>query len=186
MKERLPIDQIQEAWQLATKMHHGQKYGGPDDGEHVEYMNHIGSVAFEVLAATMIESDLDRNLAIHCAILHDIVEDSDLSPEELVTRFGKSIADGVLALTKSKKIEGKQEKMLDSLQRIKQQPREVWAVKMADRICNLYAPPFYWDNAKKLTYLEEARLIHRELQEGSKYLADRLASKIAAYQRFIA
>jgi hypothetical protein len=32
----------------------------------------------------------------------------------------------------------KEQQMPDSLQRIRQQPKEVWLVKMADRICNLY------------------------------------------------
>lgn len=29
------IDEIQEIWQLATKLHNGQKYGGSKDGEQV-------------------------------------------------------------------------------------------------------------------------------------------------------
>jgi hypothetical protein len=29
---------------------------------------------------------------------------------------------------------------------------------MADRICNLYAPPYFWKEAKKEKYLEEAKL----------------------------
>ena len=75
--------------------------------------------------------------------------------------------------------------MLDSLKRIKQQPKEVWAVKMADRICNLYAPPFYWTNEKKKTYREEAMLIHRELKDGNAYLAERLGRKIEEYRAYI-
>ena len=62
---------------------------------------------------------------------------------------------------------------------------EIWAVKLADRICNLYAPPFYWSNDKKRAYLEEAKLIHAALKEGNVYLANRLALKIQEYQRFI-
>jgi (p)ppGpp synthase/HD superfamily hydrolase len=71
------------------------------------------------------------------------------------------------------------------LKRIKEQPKEIWAIKMADRIANLYAPPFYWTNEKKSEYLEEARLIHDELRAGNKYLEVRLANKIIEYQKFI-
>jgi (p)ppGpp synthase/HD superfamily hydrolase len=185
MNEKWSIDELQDAWQLATKMHDGQKYGGQNQGEQIEYINHIGSVVFEILTAITIENDMDSNLAIKCAILHDTIEDTDLSYDDILNRFGHKIANGVLALTKNENLSEKKEKMLDSLKRIKEQPKEIWAIKMADRIANLYAPPYYWTNEKKKEYLEEARLIHHELQAGNKYLGMRLADKIIAYQKFI-
>jgi len=148
-------------------------------------MNHIGSVAFEVLTAAAIEKDFNVHLAMHCAVLHDTLEDTALTYEELANQFGTTVAEGVLALTKSNTIADKQTKMLDSLARIKKQPKEVWAVKMADRIVNLYAPPFYWDNEKKKAYRAEAQLIYDALKGGNHYLAERLAAKIEAYQRFL-
>jgi (p)ppGpp synthase/HD superfamily hydrolase len=179
------IDDLQEAWHVATKMHDGQKYGGAETEEQIEYLNHIGSVAFEVLAATAIDRNLNAGLAIKCAMLHDTLEDTALAFADLEKQFGVDVANGVMALTKDSNIPDKRAKMLDSLKRIKQQPKEIWAVKMADRICNLNAPPFYWDNGKKQEYLNEAWLIHGELQEGCKYLADRLAAKIKDYKKFI-
>jgi (p)ppGpp synthase/HD superfamily hydrolase len=179
------IDKIQDAWQLATRLHDGQKYGGATEGEKIEYINHIGSVVFEILAATSVDKDLDPALAIPCALLHDTLEDTKLTYEELLNQFGKSVAGGVLALTKSPDISDKREKMNDSLKRIKAQPREVWAVKMADRISNLYAPPYYWNVDKKREYVTEARLIHRELKDGSSYLAQRLEEKIHKYEALI-
>jgi (p)ppGpp synthase/HD superfamily hydrolase len=75
--------------------------------------------------------------------------------------------------------------MMDSLRRIKQQPIEVWAVKMADRISNLYEPPFYWNDDKKLKYIAEAEVLHNELKDGNEYLANRLKLKINEYHRFL-
>ena len=72
--------------------------------------------------------------------------------------------------------------MIDSLNRIKVQPKEIWAVKMADRICNLYAPPYYSDKSKKEKYLEEAKTIYESLKEGNDYLAKRLLGKIETYK----
>lgn len=185
MANQWSIDELQEVWQLATRKHDGQKYGGQEQGEQIEYLNHIGSVTFEIMAASLVEKELDINLALKCAVLHDTIEDTNLTQEEIVYKYGTNVADGVLALTKNSQIEGKKEKMVDSLKRIKSQPKEIWAVKMADRIVNLYAPPFYWSNEKKKEYVEEARLIHDQLKEGSKYLADRLAKKMEEYQKFI-
>lgn len=184
MNNKWTIDTVQAAWMLATKIHEGQHYGGSNEGEHIAYINHIGSVVFEVMTAITQSVDMDSDLALQCAMLHDSIEDTSLGYDDILQQFGKDVADGVLALTKSKTIEGKREKMLDSLTRIKQQPTEIWAIKMADRICNLYAPPYYWTTAKKIEYLEEAQLIHRELQAANQYLANRLMAKIIEYRKF--
>ena len=180
------IDTLQDIWQLATELHDGQKYGGPAKGQQIEYINHIGSVVFEVMAALDQMENMNAELALSCAILHDSLEDTGITFEQIHSKFGLAVAEGVLALTKSPAIADKDEKMQDSLARIRQQPHEIWAVKMADRICNLYAPPFYWSNEKKQAYLEEAKLIHAALKDGNVYLANRLALKIQEYQRFIA
>lgn len=179
------IDEIQEIWQLATKLHNGQKYGGSKDGEQVEYINHIGSVVFEILNAIQSTENMNAGLAIKCAILHDTIEDTAVTYEKINELFGPEVACGVLALTKNDKIEGQIEKMIDSLKRIKEQPIEIWAVKMADRISNLYQPPYYWKDEKKLKYIEEAEIIFNELKDGNKYLAERLKTKIKEYHRFL-
>lgn len=179
------IDEIQKVWQLASKLHDGQKYGGFEEGKKVEYINHIGSVVFEILNAMRSTENMNSDLAIKCAILHDTIEDTALTYEKVNELFGPEVARGVLALTKNDEIEGQNEKMLDSLKRIKEQPTEIWAVKLADRITNLYEPPYYWTDVKKLNYINEAEMILDELKEGNKYLAERLKTKIKEYHRFL-
>ncbi len=179
------IDKLQVLWYLASKLHQQQTYGGAEEGLHLAYISHIGSVTFEVLNALQFEKGWDQDLALSCALLHDALEDTPLPFDTIATTFGVAVAQGVAALTKDDTLATKQQRMADSLARIQAQPREVWAVKMADRICNLYAPPFYWDTDKKTAYLSEARLIHKELHPASEYLADRLENKIRAYERFL-
>lgn len=178
------IDELQDIWKLVSKLHDGQKYGGQEEGEDVEYLNHIGSVTFEMLNAINVEPSLNVGLAIKCAMLHDSIEDTEYSYEKVKAAFGEEVAKGVSALTKNEALP-KEERMMDSLQRIKQQPKAVWAVKLADRISNLSAPPYYWDNEKKANYIAEARLILAELKEGSPYLASRLEKKIDDYHKYL-
>jgi (p)ppGpp synthase/HD superfamily hydrolase len=185
MKSNSLIDKIQGAWQLATRLHTGQSYGGQQEGEKIEYINHIGSVVFEVSNAFKQESGLNEELGILCAILHDTIEDTEATFESIRDTFGIQVAEGVSALTKNETLEPKEQRMTDSLDRIKKQPKEVWAVKLADRICNLYAPPFYWNNEKKAAYIEEAQVIYDHLKEGNEYLADRLKEKIERYREFL-
>jgi guanosine-3',5'-bis(diphosphate) 3'-pyrophosphohydrolase len=75
--------------------------------------------------------------------------------------------------------------MTDSLRRIKALRKEVWAVKLADRITNLQPPPSHWSNTKKIEYQEEAGIILKELQGGNIYLENRLESKIIEYRSYI-
>jgi (p)ppGpp synthase/HD superfamily hydrolase len=185
MKQNWSIDEIQAAWKLASKLHYGQKYAGSNEGEQFEYLNHIGGVTFEILYAIGQKEAIDADLAIKCAILHDTIEDTELKYDAVKNEFGEAVADGVLALTKNEKLESKAAMTSDSLQRIKGQPKAVWAVKLADRIINLSPPPFHWTTEKRLKYFEEAKLIHRELKDGNAYLANRLLMKIENYKIYI-
>ncbi|KGE85035.1 MAG: HD domain-containing protein [Phaeodactylibacter xiamenensis] len=176
------IEVLQEAWYMASKLHAGQKYGGKNEGEELEYISHIGSVAFEILGAGLHDPDMDIDFAVKCAVLHDTIEDTELSYDDIMSTFGPRVADGVKALTKDESLSDKRAMMVDSLTRIKRQPKEVAMVKMADRICNLYSPPFYWDSEKRSAYREEATLILNSLESASGYLSNRLRRKIKDYK----
>jgi len=181
----ITIEELQDTWQLVSRLHNGQKYGGNAQGEQIEYINHVGSVTFEILHAIQLDPGMNAGLAVKCALLHDTIEDTSVSHQDILQLFGNEVAEGVSALTKNTDIPSKKLQMEDSLRRIKLQPKEVWAVKLADRIVNLYAPPYYWNEEKKTQYLEEAKLILKELSAGNAYLAQRLEQKINAYSKFI-
>lgn len=168
------------AFNFAARAHRDQKLPGTD----YPYLYHVSLVSMEILAALNGEEERDGNLAIQCALLHDVLEDTDTSFEQLRSEFGSEVANGVRALTKNRSLSGSAG-IRDSLNRIVEQPREVWMVKMADRITNLQPPPAHWDEEKIREYREEAILIHERLREGSLLLAERLRLMIDNYQRFI-
>ncbi len=175
-----------KAWYFASIRHTGQKYGSHEEGVQIDYLTHLGKVSMEVIwAIGQSNEPYHADLAVQCAILHDTIEDTSTTYEELNSLFGNQVADGVLALTKNEKLATKKEQMLDSLLRIKQQPKEIWMVKMADRISNLHQPPYYWDDNKICSYIEEAKLIHENLYVANEELANRLEEKIERYKIFI-
>lgn len=92
-------------------------------------------------------------------MLHDVIEDTETSYDDLEKQFGTDVALGVLALTKDINLPSKEEQMIDTLDRIRKQPVEIRMVKMADRITNLQPPPHYWSGEKIQNYRKEARLI---------------------------
>ncbi len=162
------------ALHFAADRHRGQLVPG---GER-PYVVHVTSVAMEIIAA--IADARDPDLAIACALLHDTIEDTETTYDEVAAAFGNAVADGVRALSKSADVP-KAERMADSLRRIRLQPREVWMVKLADRITNLQPAPPKWDAAKKTAYRDEAIAIVEALGEASPLLAARIRLKIAAY-----
>ena len=170
----------QSAIKFAAEKHLGQKVPGTD----LPYVVHLSNVAMEVIIASFNTDNFNLGLAVQAALLHDTLEDTSTELAELECKFGNEVATAVSALTKNFNLP-KERSMKDSLARIKRMPSEVWAVKLADRISNLQSPPAYWDNGKKISYLEEARVILNELKNGNEFLARRLGTKIEEYRIYI-
>ncbi|MGK5093355.1 HD domain-containing protein [Deltaproteobacteria bacterium TL4] len=171
-------ERYSEAWRFAAEVHNHQQLPGSD----LPYLTHIGWVTMEVTAILSVEHVHDPNLAIQCALLHDVIEDTATTYDHLRQNFGVNVANGVLALSKDPGIE-KELQLQDSLNRIRQQPREIWMVKLADRIANLQPPPSHWNTDKIKKYGDEAQVIYDLLKEGSPLLSERLLDKIQNYQR---
>jgi (p)ppGpp synthase/HD superfamily hydrolase len=175
------IDCYARAWEFVTLRHMGQSYGGRQQGQQIPYINHLASVAAEVAWGIGGDPAWDIDLAIQCALLHDVIEDTDTSFEQVRSEFGGAVASGVQALTKDTSIDSRAMQMSDSLARIQLQSKEIWAVKLADRIANLYHPPFYWTSEKIDQYKVESHAILAALGSANARLAARLADKIAGY-----
>ena len=172
----------QEALRFASARHAENDQKVP--GTNLPYAVHISNVAMEILIAGYHTPDFNLGFAMQVALLHDTLEDTQTSCREIEENFGREVAEGVLALSKNSQLQ-KEDQMADSLNRIKAQPFEVWAVKLADRITNLQPPPTHWNEKKKLNYLTEAMLILKELGHGNDYLAIRLQLQIDEYRNYI-
>jgi len=147
------------------------------------YLVHVCSVAAEVIAALEVEAHDRPDLAVTCALLHDVAEDTPVGLDRIEAEFGADVAAGVSALTKDSS-KPKDEQMADSLARIRTQPREIWMVKLADRITNLQPPPAHWPAEKCARYRVEAEKILLALGEASDVLSGRFRHRLAEYQRF--
>ena len=178
-------DLYNQALWFAAFAHQGQTI----PGQKISYLLHLSQVCQEALGALADDLSLNGDLVMQCALLHDTIEDTETSYEDVRNRFGKEVADGVHALSKFKLIAGqpasKSEQMADSLRRILLQPREIHAVKLADRITNLQKPPAHWSKEKATRYCSEAAQILAALGPASDRLRQRLESKIANYQQYL-
>jgi len=169
-------DEYLRALWFAADAHQGQLVPGTKHS----YLMHVTLVAMEVVAALRAEPEHDQAVAVTCALLHDVVEDTRVTLDELRAAFGDAVADGVAALSKDPNLP-KERQLPDSLERIRRQPRAIWMVKLADRITNLQPPPPHWAPEKIARYREEAIAIRDALGDASPFLAERITRKIEAY-----
>ena len=116
-------DEYSRALTFAALAHGDQKV----PGKPYSYVVHLANVAMEVLAVLPNETGADPNLAVQCALLHDVLENTGTGAETIEAEFGGKVCAGVKALTKDKDLP-REGQMADSLKRILEQPREVGMV----------------------------------------------------------
>tara|TARA_R110001592_G_scaffold3525_25_gene20126 strand:+ start:30934 stop:33090 length:2157 start_codon:yes stop_codon:yes gene_type:complete len=125
------IAEVEKAYAYAKEMHDGQFRSSGEP-----YYTHPVEVA-QILA------DMDMDITtIVTAILHDTVEDTDATLDDLEKKFGKTVADlvnGVSKLTRieSQTVEGKQAENFRKLLLAMSEDIRVLLVKLADRLHNM-------------------------------------------------
>ena len=96
------------------------------------------------------------------ALLHDTIEDTQTTSEELTKAFGKNVASIVLEVTDDKALP-KAERKLQQVAHAPHFSHEAKLVKLADKICNLRdilaSPPSGWDVKRKQAYFEWAAAV---------------------------
>lgn len=172
-------DYYQKAIRFAGEAHKDQKLPNSE----ISYIVHLANVTNEVIYSLQTDKNLNAELAVQSALLHDCIEDTNVTFEQISDKFSPEIAKGVLALTKNESLE-KELQLEDSVDRILKEPKEIWIVKMADRITNLQKPPDNWTNEKKRNYQKEAKMIYDKLHTANEYIAERFLRKINEYSQY--
>ncbi len=172
-------DEYLKVLDYAVSAHKEEK----DNKNNVDIV-HVTSVAMEIINACE-KSKLDEekaNLAISCALLHNIIDDTKKSYDDLYVDFSDSIANGVEALSINKSLDTKQEQLRNSIEMLLEQPYEVQMVKLADIIINISTANMFKNNNDKKAYIKEASFILSCLKNSNIYLSNRLEEKIQTYK----
>lgn len=152
--------EIRSAYELARVNHQGQKRNSGED-----YIIHPLHVA-------MILADMNMDSAtIIAGLLHDTIEDTSVTYEDIEKKFGKEIAELVDGVTKLKKLnyKSKAEKQAENIRKMvlaMAKDIRVIIVKLADRLHNM----------RTLEYMTEAKKIEKATETLEIYapIADRL------------
>ncbi|WP_294550784.1 bifunctional (p)ppGpp synthetase/guanosine-3',5'-bis(diphosphate) 3'-pyrophosphohydrolase [uncultured Pseudoflavonifractor sp.] len=190
-----------DAFTFADNAHSGQlrKDGSP-------YITHPLAVA-EIVADLGLDTD-----SIIAALLHDTIEDTGATHEEIAKRFGPTVADLVEGVTKLTRVQytSKEEEQMENLRKMLMamvKDIRVILIKICDRLHNMRTMEYQSPKKQKEKALETmeiyAPIAHRlgmqrikwELEDTSlKYLdpigyqeiADELAARSSAHEEFMA
>jgi len=122
------------------------------------YINHPISVA---LAIAQI-GGVDDPEILAAALLHDTLEDTETTPEELEDEFGKKVCEFVLDVTDDKTLP-KDERKRRQIEHAKKISNGAALIKLGDKISNvtdvINNPPEDWDNNRRKEYLDWAEKV---------------------------
>lgn len=127
------------------------------DIDKTPYINHPISLA-NILAQRWV---IDENV-LCAAILHDTIEDTETTVEELQEHFGEKITSIVLEVTDDKSLEKsvRKQKQVEHAASIS---HEAKLVKLADKIANITdiinTPPVDWSSDRKKDYFDWAKAV---------------------------
>jgi guanosine-3',5'-bis(diphosphate) 3'-pyrophosphohydrolase len=128
------------------------------DVEGSAYINH--PIALANLLAS--EAGVTDRSVLAAALLHDTVEDTETTAEELVAQFGREIAATVMEVTDDTSLP-KAERKWQQIEHAAHAGAPAKLVKLADKIANLRdlssSPPAGWSLERKREYFDWARQV---------------------------
>src|SRR4051794_29204390 len=139
------IGAIMDAAWFAARKHAAQRRKGATAEPYVNHLLEVASLVANSLHAP------DPNLVI-AALLHDVVEDTGVTREEVEHLYGADVAALVMEVTDDKSLSKAERKRLQVANAPKKSER-AQRIKLADKISNLRSilasPPEEWDFARK-------------------------------------
>jgi guanosine-3',5'-bis(diphosphate) 3'-pyrophosphohydrolase len=149
------LGRLLEAADFAADRHRNQRR---KDHEASPYINHPLALA-KLLS---VEGGVEDVEVLMAAVLHDTVEDTETTLEELLSRFGERVASIVAEVTDDKALPKQRRKDLQ-VEHAPHKSREAALVKLADKTCNLRdiasSPPTEWSLERKREYFDWAKRV---------------------------
>ena len=150
-----------KALSFAAHKHRHQRRKG---SKPIPYINHPIALA-DLLVRTANIGDPE---VIAAALLHDTIEDTCTTKNELKAAFGPVISQLVVELTDDKSLPKKKRKRLQVEHASSLSPR-ARIVKLADKICNLrdvvQDPPAKWTLKRKQRYFDWAKSVVDKIRD---------------------
>lgn len=150
------VGELLAALYFAAQKHRDQRRKGTEASPYINHPIYVAHLIADV-------GGIDDSETLQCAILHDTVEDTQTTYEELVDAFGSAVADLVMEVTDDKSLPKTERKRLQ----VEHSPHltpKAKVVKLADKIANIQdvgsdQSPSHWDEARRIEYLDWAESV---------------------------
>jgi guanosine-3',5'-bis(diphosphate) 3'-pyrophosphohydrolase len=176
MLQRLDLASILKAAAFAADKHRMQRR---KDADASPYINHPLALA-HILCS---EGGVTDTAVLVAALLHDTVEDTETSPDELKREFGPEVAAIVAEVTDDKALPKEERKRLQ-VAKAATKSEGAKLVKLADKVSNLRdiaaTPPADWPLERREAYFRWAKEVVDGLRGVSPHLE---AAFDAAYEQ---
>lgn len=143
------------------------------DKEQTPYINHPIGVGYILTN----EAGITDPVVIQAAFLHDTVEDTNTTFEELKETFGNDVADVVAEVTDDKTLDKMERKRLQ-IENVKSSSPHAKLVKLADKLYNLrdldQTIPVGWTPERAREYFEWAEKVVAGLRGTNQPMEDAL------------
>lgn len=140
------MNRLLAALHFAARCHQDQRRKGE---AQEPYINHL----IEVMALLADFAGVTDSATLQAAALHDVVEDTDTTIEEVEDRFGAAVAELVAALTDDKALPKAERKRLQ-IEHMAIAPRTARLIKLADHTSNVTELPESWPIERRREYLQ--------------------------------
>ncbi|RLU23176.1 hypothetical protein DMN91_005454 [Ooceraea biroi] len=162
---------------FAAEKHRNQRR---KDVDQTPYINHPLGVANILIQ----EGKVFDSIVILAAILHDTVEDTDTTFEEIEREFGREVCQVVREVTDDKTLPKAERKRLQ-VQHAPHLSREAKLVKLADKLYNLRdlerSTPIGWTNERVKEYFKWAKAVVHGCRQTNSNLEKELDNLFARH-----
>ena len=97
----------------------------------------IDLVFHSVMVGNMLKNINSSEVIVNTGYLHDIIEDTSYTYEDIANKFGKQLADNVSKLSEDKTITNYKERKQEFINRLKNYDSDLLLVELADKLQNL-------------------------------------------------
>ncbi|MCX7986222.1 MAG: HD domain-containing protein [Bacteroidales bacterium] len=144
------LESLFKALDFAAQQHIFQRRKG---SFNIPYINHPIRVSYLLIQCG--ETDVEL---LSAALLHDVIEDTQATAEEIASMFGEKVASIVSEVTDNMQLSKEDRKRLQ-IEKAPFLSRPAKLIKIADKACNmedLIRYPIWWPKSRKIAYFQWA------------------------------
>ena len=143
---------ILQAAHFAAQKHRDQRRTDKDTSPYINHPISVAKIISEI-------GNIEDPEVLAAALLHDTIEDTRTTPEELIDNFGERVCSLVQEVTDDKALPNLERKQRQ-IDHAKEISEGAALIKLGDKISNVTditnTPPTDWANERRLEYFEWA------------------------------